>query len=183
MMMSAMLLSPPMAGDSFWTDTNTWVLVAFIIFIGIIVYSGALGMIGSMLDQRSVRIRDQLNEARSLREEAQRKHADAERRQRDAEAQAEEIVTRSKKEAEDALVRAKSEIAAQVERRVKTASERIARAEADAVRAVRNAAVDAGVEAVRAVMTQEMTEDARQQLTDRAIAEASGRLAETGRVQ
>jgi F-type H+-transporting ATPase subunit b len=71
---------------------------------------------------------------------------------KDAEKQSADIVAHAKTEAEGAAVNARDEIENLVARRIQTATDRIARAEADAVRAVRNTAVDAAVEAVSAVM-------------------------------
>ena len=48
-----------------------WVLVALLIFIGILIYMKVPGMLAAQLDKRSTEIADELEQARRLREEAQ----------------------------------------------------------------------------------------------------------------
>ena len=68
------MIITPLAGKFLALDsTDTWVLVAFIAFIGVLLYFGVFKMVGGMLDDRAADIRRQLNEARELKEEAQAK--------------------------------------------------------------------------------------------------------------
>lgn len=175
------LLSPlaalPMAGGFLALDNaETWVLVAFILFVALLFYLGAPGMIGNALDKRASDIRAQLNEARELREEAQRKLAEFERKHAEVERQASEIVERAKKEAELAAVEAKSSIEASVAQRLKSAEEQIAIAESDAVRKVRDTAVDAAIEATQAVLKGSISTGDHASLIDDAIKETSARI-------
>ena len=48
-----------------------WVAVAFVIFIGVLIYFGTHKMVLDALDQRAARIKADLDEARRLKEEAQ----------------------------------------------------------------------------------------------------------------
>lgn len=138
----------PHAGAFLSLDsTDTWVLVAFGLFIALLIYAGAFSFIGRSLDDRAAGIRRQLNEARELKEEAQAKLAEFERKSADVSRQADEIVERAKQEAEIAFQQAKKSIAASVQQKLKAAEDQIAIAEADAVRAVRDQAVDAAVAA------------------------------------
>jgi F-type H+-transporting ATPase subunit b len=52
-------------------EAEFWVAVAFVIFVGVLIYFGVNKMIVSALDQRAARIRSELDEARRLKEEAQ----------------------------------------------------------------------------------------------------------------
>ena len=70
-----------------------WVAVAFVVFVGILIYAGAHRAIASALDNRGQRISAELEEARRLKEEAQKLVAEFKRKQREAEAEAESIVT------------------------------------------------------------------------------------------
>ncbi len=143
----------PLAGGFLALDSSdTWVLVAFILFTALLISVGAPGFIGRALDSRAERIRKQLAEARSLREEAQRKLAEAERNLKDAEARSRDIVAAAKEEAAAAAEQARKDMDEAVARRLTSASDRIARAEDEAVRDVRNKAVDAAVGAVREVL-------------------------------
>ena len=65
-----------------------WVLVSFVIFMAILGYVGVHKTILSALDTRSKKISDDLDEARALREEAQKVLAEYERKRREAEGEA-----------------------------------------------------------------------------------------------
>ena len=96
----------------FLNDTNIVVAIGFVIFVGIIVYFGVPGLLARKLDERAVRIKAELDEARELRDEAQTLLASYERRQKEVRAQAEDIVTAARAEAQKAAEAAKEESAA-----------------------------------------------------------------------
>ena len=53
-------------------DSSFFVALSFLIFVGLVIYMGLPRMIISALDKRSADIQDELDEARNLREEAQK---------------------------------------------------------------------------------------------------------------
>ncbi|MEO0717889.1 MAG: ATP F0F1 synthase subunit B [Pseudomonadota bacterium] len=164
----------PLAGQfGSFTSTDTWVFIAFVLFILLLVYVGVPKLITDALDARAAKIRDQLNEARELREQAQTKLAEIERRQAEVKTLAAEIVETAQKDAAKAAENAKASIASSVEKRIKSAEEQIALAEADAVRRVRNEAVDAAVAATADVLKKSGGDAAG---LDKAIQEVSARL-------
>ena len=133
-------------------SVDFWVLVAFVIFFGIVIYAGAHRTLLNGLDARSKRIADDLDEARKLREEAQKILADYEQKRRDAEKEADAIVSAAKAEAERLAVEAKQKSEEFVARRTKMAETKIAQAETQAIAEVRAVAADAAVKAAADVM-------------------------------
>lgn len=156
-------------------NTDTWVLAAFILFISLLAYLGAFNFIGRKLDDRAAEIRRQLENARKLREEAQRKLASIERRKQEAEREVETIVANATRDAEAAAETARAQIAASVEQRIKSAEDQIALAEANAVRRVRDAAVDAAVAASAEVLRGSVQGDAASGMIDAAIKDVASR--------
>nr|MBA3447540.1 ATP F0F1 synthase subunit B [Pseudaminobacter sp.] len=69
-------------------DATFWATVALIIFLAVVFYMKAPAMITKSLDQRADRIRDELEEARRLREEAQQLLAEYQRKRKEAEKEA-----------------------------------------------------------------------------------------------
>ena len=53
-------------------DAETWVAIGFVIFIGLLVYIGVPAMITKALDDRAKRVQADLDEARRLKDEAQK---------------------------------------------------------------------------------------------------------------
>ena len=136
----------------FLNNTNIVVGIGFVIFLAILVYYKVPAMLAAKLDERSVRIRADLDEARALRDEAQALLAAYERRQKEVAVQAEEIVTAARQEALRAAEAAKVDIRATVDRRLATATEQIAAAEQAAVREVKDRAVALAVAAAGDVL-------------------------------
>ena len=129
-----------------------WVLLAFLIFLGIVWRAGAPGLIGKMLDSRADAIRTELDEARRLREEAQTLLADYQRKHREAEFEARTIVDTARREAEQRAADTRKQMVEQLERRTRMAEEKIARAEAQAVSEVRATAVDSALAAAQRIL-------------------------------
>ncbi|MTH33890.1 F0F1 ATP synthase subunit B [Paracoccus limosus] len=175
----ALLASPAMASTGpFFSLHNTdfIVLLAFLLFIAVLVYFRVPQLVGGLLDKRAEGIRNDLAEARSLREEAQEIYASYERRQREVKTQAEEIVANAKREAVLEADKAKAALKLSIERRLKAAEEQIASAEGDAVRAVRDRAIQTAISAATEILGKQATSDQRSAGIDRAIADVERRL-------
>ena len=80
-------------------NTNFVVLIAFLVFVGVLFYFKVPGMIGGLLDKRADEIKSELDEARALREEAQTILASYERKQKDVQEQADRIVATAREDA------------------------------------------------------------------------------------
>ena len=152
------------------------VLVAFLIFIGILLYYKVPALVAGMLDKRAVNIRAELDEAKALREEAMALLASYERKQKDVQVQADRIVASAKQEANDAAVAAKEEIARSISRRMQAAEEQIASAQAAAIKDVRDQAVIVAVAAAKDVLAGQMNAKSAGALIDESIAVVADKL-------
>ena len=133
-------------------DPLFWVLIAFLAFVGLLIYYRVPTSVGKMLDDRADVIRKELDEARKLREDAQSLLADYQRKAREADAEAQTIIEQAKREAELLAVDARKALAESLERRSKIAEEKIARAEAQALSEVRATAVETALAAARELL-------------------------------
>ena len=156
------------------TDFVVW--IAFLIFVGILLYYKVPSMVGAMLDKRAVGIQAELDEARALREEAQALLASYERKQKDVQEQADRIVEAARDEAARAAETAKEDIRTSVARRMAAAEEQLASAQASAVKDVRDRAVTAAVGAAQDVVAKQMTAASGNSLIDDAIAQVEAKL-------
>ena len=157
-------------------NTDFIVTIAFLLFVGILIYFKIPSIIGSMLDKRADGIRADLDEARRLREEAQEIYASYERRQREVKTQADEIVANAKREAEAQAVKAQADLKQSIARRLKAAEDQIASAESDAVRAVRDRAVQTAVAAASEILGKQVAAGQRSAGIDDAIDDVARRL-------
>lgn len=175
----ALMASPALAASGpFFSLRNTDFIVtlAFLLFVGILVYFRVPQIVGGLLDKRAEGIRNDLAEARRLREEAQEIYASYERRQREVKSQADDIVANARREAVSEAEKAKKALQLSIERRLKAAEEQIASAEAEAVRAVRDRAIQTAVTAAAEILGKQATAEQRAAGIDKAIDEVASRL-------
>jgi F-type H+-transporting ATPase subunit b len=156
-------------------DPEFWVLLSVLIFVAL-VWKPASRTIVTALDQRALRIRGELDEARQLREDAEQLLAEYQRRQREAAAEAGAIIAHAREEAERIAAQSARDLEAALARRQRLAEERIAQAEAKALDEIRAVAVDVAIGAARAVIVSEMDEARGGALLDTAIAALPQRL-------
>ena len=136
-------------------EPETWVALAFVAFVAGLGYLGVHRMVAKSLDERSARIKAELDEARKLKDEAAKLLADYQRKRQEAEGEAQEIISGAKAEAERLAAEAKTKIEEFVARRTKMAETKIAQAEAQATADVRSAAAEAAVAAAEKILSQE----------------------------
>jgi len=153
-----------------------WVFVSFVIFMGILGYVGVHKTILSALDARSKKISSDLDEARTLREEAQKVLADYERKRREAEGEAKEIISAAKAEAERLAQEAKQKSEDFVARRTKMAETKIAQAEAQAIAEVRAVAANAAVKAAGEVLKKTAKGKKGEELVQKGLKEVRSKL-------
>jgi F-type H+-transporting ATPase subunit b len=156
-------------------EAEFWVLVAAVIFV-IAVFKPASRAVTGGLDARAARIRGELDEARRLREEAERLVADYKARQQAASAEAADIIAHAKAEAERIAARSARDLELALERRQRMAEDRIAQAEAKALSEVRAVAIDVAISAARDVIAAEVDEPRGNALIDAAIVALPQRL-------
>jgi F-type H+-transporting ATPase subunit b len=160
----------------FGLQAEFWVAVAFVILMGVFGWFGIHRTILKALDTRSERIKQELNDARRLRDEAASLLASYKARHASAEREAADIITSAKEEAERIAAEAKTKMEDFVARRTKTAESKIALAEAQAVADVRAAAADAAVTAATTILSQSVTGSVADDLIAKGITEVRAKL-------
>jgi F-type H+-transporting ATPase subunit b len=143
--------------SAFMSDPTTWAGVGLLAFLGILLWKKVPGVIGKALDQRAAAIAAELENAEALRREAEAKLAAANARSEAAEAEAAAIIAAARREAEILAEAASTALQEKLARREKLAEERIARAEADAVREVKGAAIEAAAKAAETLLSQQLS--------------------------
>src|SRR5437588_5082682 len=159
-----------------FAEPEFWVAVAFVIFVGILVYVGVPKMLVSALDDRGKRVQAELDEARRLKEEAQRLLAEYKAKQRQADTEAAAIIEGAKAEAERIAAELKIKMEEFVARRTKMAETKIAQAEAQAVADVRAAAAEAATEAAEKILTESVKGKIADDLVTRGVGEVKSKL-------
>ena len=159
-----------------FAEAEFWVAVAFVIFIGVLVYVGVPKMLLNALDERGKRVQAELDEARRLKEEAQKLLGEYKAKQRQADDEAAAIIEGAKAEAERIAAESKTKMEEFVERRTKLAETKIAQAEAQAVADVRAAAAEAAVTAAEKILTESVKGKVADDLLTRGISDVKTKL-------
>lgn len=152
-----------------------WVAVGFVVLV-IAVAKPMSKACTSMLDARSTRIKQTLDEAAQLREEAQHLLAEHQRMQRNAVRETEEMLAKAKEESERFAAEAAANLEIALRRREEMAHEKIALAEAEALQQVHKIAVDVAVAAAHKLIAEKLDDDSRSTLVDAAISELPDKL-------
>lgn len=154
----------------FYMDAHFWAAMGFVAVVLIILKAG-FSKICAALDARGLAIRDRLDSARRIREEAQGLLAEYQRRQRAAMQESQDILTRARNEADKLKAQAAKELEERVAAAERQAMERIAAAEEQAKREVHHVAIDVAVAAATQVMADKLSAAQANALIERAIAD------------
>ena len=165
-----------MAGDVWYADTSFWAGASFVVFVGGVIATKAHKKIGDMLDERVEAIKTHIDEAKTLREEAENLLGEYQRKQRDAEKEAAEMLEHAKADAKIMLDEAKSDIEEMTARRARVAQDKIAQAEASAVKEVQKVAVDAAISAATSVLGEKLQGRSGSAIISEAIDQVGDKL-------
>lgn len=156
-------------------DPRIWVSISFLTFLALT--ARPLGrMIAGQLDARAAKIRAELETATQLRKEAEKLLAEYQQKQRDMLREAETILATARIEADHMAESAEAQLKATIDARLRQAEEKIARAEADAVRDVRAHVVDVAVAAARTVLTQKIAASGADPLVEQSLKDIGKKL-------
>jgi F-type H+-transporting ATPase subunit b len=159
-----------------FSEPEFWVAVAFVILMGAFAYLGVHRTLLTTLDHRRDRIKAELDDARRLKDEAAKLLAEYKARHAAAEREAQEIISGAKAEAERIAAEAKAKLEDFVTRRTKTAENKIATAEAQALAEVRSAAADAAVAAAANILSKSLKASVADELLAKGIDEVRAKL-------
>lgn len=157
-------------------DSSFWALVGLVLFLALIAYVKVPAMITKALDARADKVRNELEEARRLREEAQAVLADFRRKTQNADDESDAILGQARAEAERMTAEAEAALDDMINRRTAAAQTRIAQAEAQALGEVRARAADIAIAASQKLLADQSGSAAAAKLIDSAIADVKARI-------
>lgn len=157
-------------------DSHFWVAVAFLVFVGVLVWAGVHKLVWKSLGDAGAKVQAQLDEADALRREAQDLLAQVKAQKDASEKLAAEILANAREEAQRLGVEAQAKLAEQIERRGQMAERKIAQAEAQAEADVRAAAAELAAQMAEQVLVARLSGAKSDPLIDKAIGQMAGKL-------
>ena len=155
-------------------NESAFVAIGFVIFVAL-AYKKIASAVADMLDQRSAAIRTQLEEAKTLREDAAAELAKYQKLQRDASKEAKNIIANAEAAAERIRQAAEERAKDSVARRGAQANAKIKAAEEALLAELRNRAAVLASEAAATIIAEQLDAKASLKLVDDALAQISAR--------
>ena len=129
-------------------DATFWVTISFFIFLGILFYFKIPQKVKEVLDQNILNIKNQINEAEKLKEDAKNILTDHEKKISSSKNKVKEMINKANEEAEKNVIRTNEEFHNFMEIRKKNAEERIRQLKNQAEKDIKNASVKIAIESV-----------------------------------
>ena len=129
-------------------DATFWVTISFFIFLGILIYFKIPQKIKNLLDQNILTIRNQVNEAEKLKEDAKNILIEHEKKISNSKKEVQNMIDKANEEAEKNVIRVNQEFYRVMENRKKNAEEKIKQLKNQATKDIKNASVKIALESV-----------------------------------
>ena len=129
-------------------DATFWVTVSFFIFMGILIYFKIPQKVKEILEQNILSIKNQIDEAEKLKEDAKNILTEQERKISNSKREVKEMISKANEEAEKNVINANKAFHNFMENKRKNAEERIRQLKNQAEKDIKNASVKIAIEAV-----------------------------------
>lgn len=150
-------------------NAGGWVAIAMLVVFGVMLLAGVPRIVAGILDSRIEGIRKQLDEARTLRAEAEKLRDEYATKAREADAEVAVLRASAERQAEEIVEKAKADAAALIERHKVIATGKIASAERAAIEELRAKVATAAASAARDLIAEKHGEAADRKLADEII--------------
>ena len=137
-------------------DATFWVAVSFFIFLGILVYFKIPQKIKGLLEENILNIKNQLNEAEKLKEEAKNILSDHEKKISNSKAEVKLMISKANESSEKNILRINEEFHNLMENRKKNTEERIKQMKNQALKDIKNTSVKIAIESVEQLLKNSM---------------------------
>ena len=154
---------------SFFGDPASWVLIAFIIFVILALVAKAPSMIAKILDSEIEKIKNELNDARKLKEDANSLLADYERKVQNAQKEIEKILDQAKTTAKNHDESARKKVEEYIKRAEQQSIEKITQTEKMALSKVNQEIVSNSIEVAEKIVSENITEDNSKKLFSQSV--------------
>ena len=129
-------------------DATFWVMISFFVFIGMLVYFKIPQKIKTTLDENIKNIKNQINEADKLKEDAKNILTEHEKKISNSKAEVKQMLDKASEEAEKNVIKTNQDFHNLMESRKRNTEERIKQIKNQALKDIKNASVKIAIESV-----------------------------------
>ena len=152
-------------------DATFWVAISFIIFVLVLIYLNIPGKIKNLLNDNINKIKDQIDEAEKLKEEAKNKLSEQENRLAKAKKEIADMIKQANDDTEKNIIKANDNFHKVMEIRKKNTEEKIRQMKAQAIKEIKNSAVDIGLESVEKLMLNSLDKNKLDNIFNQSVEE------------
>ena len=133
-------------------DATFWVMISFFIFIGLIVYFKIPQKIKTTLDENISKIKNEIDEADKLKEEAKNILTEHEKKISNSKVEVKLMIDKANEDAEKNVIKTNQDFHNLMENRKKNAEERIKQLKNQALKDIKNTSVKIALESVEKLL-------------------------------
>ena len=137
-------------------DATFWVMISFFAFIGLLIYFKIPQKIKTTLEENIDNIKNQIDEADKLKEDAKNILAEHEKKISNSKAEVKEMIDKANEVAEKNVIKTNQDFHNLMETRKKNAEERIKQLKNQALKDIKNTSVKIAIESVEKLIKNSM---------------------------
>ena len=152
-------------------DATFWVAIYFIIFVSALIYLKIPGKIKNLLNDNINKIKNQIDEAEKLKEEANNKLSEQENRLAKAKKEIANMIKQANEESEKNIIKANDNFHKVMEIRKKNTEEKIRQMKAQAIKEIKNNSLDIALESVEKLMLNSLDKNKLDNIFNQSVEE------------
>jgi len=133
-------------------DATFWVMISFFLFVGLLIYFQIPQKVEKTLEENILNIKNQIDEADKLKEDAKNILAEHEKKISNSKAEVKLMITKAGEEAEKNIIKTNQDFHNLMESRKKNAEERIKQLKNQALKDIKNTSVKIAIESVEKLL-------------------------------
>ena len=133
-------------------DATFWVMISFFIFIGLLIYFQIPQKIKETLEENISNIKNQINEADKLKEDAKNILTEHEKKISNSKVEVKSMINKASEEAEKNIIKTNQNFHNLMENRKKNAEERIKQLKNQALKDIKNTSIKIAIESVEKLL-------------------------------
>ena len=133
-------------------DATFWVMISFFLFVGLLIYFQIPQKIRTTLDENILNIKNQINEADKLKEDAKNILTEHEKKISNSKTEMKSMIAKANEEAEKNVIKVNEDFHNFMENRKKNAEDRVKQLKNQALKDIKNTSVRIAIESVEKLL-------------------------------
>lgn len=153
-------------------DATFWVMVSFFLFIGLLIYFQIPQKIKNTLEENISNIKNQIDEANKLKEDAKNILIEHEKKISNSKAEVKSMISKAAEDAEKNMIKTNENFHNLMENRKRNAEERIKQLKNQALKDIKNISVKIAVDSVKKILSTSVDQSKLDNLFDKNLEES-----------